>query len=309
MKRMALALVIVVVSQTALAQQPLEAELKSRASHPEFVFIAQVWEGRNYAEVYRSRTVPDIQQNEVSRRIFWEGEPFAFDSYRLLRASGEELKGGDEWQNARGKLALLFSMPGEIDPAYMKLVAKDTLVLQSRGPQAEPTLQATPGPQLAPESQLAPEPRFGPEPQLATEPQCATGVLPDLVRGDWITFSLDEERPVIRVVKPLAGTSVAEYRKKRLGLEKKRELAAREIAALSSNAAYLEREEMARYNAAGIDQEDAQRKLDHQPIKTTHLWEVREVHRDYFTAANGESVMNMPMTSVRYIIRDVGLPK
>ena len=147
MKWMALA-AFVAISGVALAQRVPEDERHlPGGAPPEFVVVGKLDSEKKVLTIYRPSSiavvrqqkkllpvgdkVEEFKQNEVVRRVVWRSQVIAMDSYRLSRADGTQLTDVEDFKDTIGKVAVIVSVPDAVDPAYLKALARDTLVLQS----------------------------------------------------------------------------------------------------------------------------------------------------------------------------------
>ena len=147
MKRIALAAAFI-LSGVVHGQDALNGKITLPAGTlPEFIVIGELRGENKVLTIYRPTSIrmirqqkkllpvgdkkEEFKQNEIVRRVAWRAEATTIDSYRLLRADGTELRDIGALKDAEGKLAVIVSTPDAIDPAYLKMLAADTLILQS----------------------------------------------------------------------------------------------------------------------------------------------------------------------------------
>jgi hypothetical protein len=148
----------------------LDQSVLSKTAPPEFATLAGVNRRSGYLIVYTVKTSPALSyhEQEIEREVEIDGRKervkekvkvpsldlrretvetvFSLDAkdspagatlYRLLDATGKELTGDERWKRLEpGQTLLLHQSPGPIDPAYLKPLAKDTLIIvpQPAGP-------------------------------------------------------------------------------------------------------------------------------------------------------------------------------
>jgi hypothetical protein len=123
-----------------------ERQAYPKGTPPQFVFVSGVDKDKGVLKIQTGVSVP--VEKTVTQEVVINGkkvpqvvrvteyqlslkeESLTLASFRVLDAQGKEIEGDDGWKKlADGKLMLRQAGSEPIDPAYLKLLAKDTLIL------------------------------------------------------------------------------------------------------------------------------------------------------------------------------------
>jgi len=140
---------VLVMTTLSLPFAPAPADepaVPPKGTPPQFVFVSGIDKDKGTLKIQTSVAVPvtksitvemvingvKVKQvvNVTEYQISTKEESYALDSFRVLDAQGKEIDADVAWKKlADGKLMLRHAGPEPLDPAYLKLLAKDTLIL------------------------------------------------------------------------------------------------------------------------------------------------------------------------------------
>jgi hypothetical protein len=149
---------VLVMTALSLPFAPAPAEEPAalpKGGPPQFVFVSGIDKDKGTLKIQASISVPvtkaitvekvingmKVQQvvNVTDYQISVKEESFPLATFRVLDAQGKEIDADVAWKKlAEGKLMLRQSGPEPLDPAYLKLFAKDTLILAPKPPKDMP---------------------------------------------------------------------------------------------------------------------------------------------------------------------------
>jgi hypothetical protein len=140
---------LLVMTALSLPSAPAPADepaVLPKGTPPQFVFVSGIDKDKGTLKIQTAVSVPVTKSitvamvingvrvlqvvNVTEYQTSTKEESYALASFRVLDAQGKEIEADAAWKKlADGKLMLRQAGPEPLDPAYLKLLAKDTLIL------------------------------------------------------------------------------------------------------------------------------------------------------------------------------------